>query len=357
MEKQRLDDWNERQKVKAAQDNELNKVKQSHWQSWGNSGGSDSHAEDVNKSPPENLPSPSSSSFSADDMTSRLPGKWQYGSKPNEYNISANGNFLLFDGPDPAGGRLSGLLKLHDDHFEAELTNKDGSVFGTMSFSLRQQEGDKVNLVTRFKKAGKTEWGKENLACKVVTEKSSVGSSAARASQDGTSEEYRAPMQTGYQDCLIDPDLWQCQTCTFINEADAIECGACGSPRPRRQPVQPVLRINAKPVVEAPKSPEKPPTSEMGHAAEADMAETEELLPPQPPAGPPTLIEWLQANRLDEYYEALVEAGFEELDDLREAEPRELDDLFTLLNIKPGHMGRFRRALRGGSGEGAVAAS
>lgn len=78
--------------------------------------------------------------------------------------------------------------------------------------------------------------------------------------------------------------------------------------------------------------------------ASAAQAAAQEPIPEEPPDDLPG---WLRHYRLDEYHEALVENGFEELEDLRMAEQKELDQVFDLVGVKPGHMLRFRRALRG----------
>merc|ERR1711874_116374 len=71
-----------------------------------------------------------------------LVGTWLHGSKPNKYCIvqDANGS-LHFDGPNPAGGRLVGVLTPQGIDFEAELKCSDGAVFGAMSFSMRAEDG------------------------------------------------------------------------------------------------------------------------------------------------------------------------------------------------------------------------
>merc|ERR1719433_1640838 len=66
-------------------------------------------------------------------------------------------------------------------------------------------------------------------------------------------------------------------------------------------------------------------------------------------SGPPDLLSWLQAHRLEEYHANLLEHGFEEVEDLCMAEQSELDTMFDLVGVKPGHMLRFRRALRDSS--------
>lgn len=106
-----------------------------------------------------------------------------------------------------------------------------------------------------------------------------------------------------------------------MNQPEASCCGACGNARPRPAALQ------------------TPAATIVARAASAQ------------PAGPPGLLGWLRAHRLEEYHGALVEQGFEEVQDLRDATQREVDQIFDLVGMKPGHMLRFRRALRTGAGE------
>mmetsp|Transcript_19835 Transcript_19835/g.62009 ORF Transcript_19835/g.62009 Transcript_19835/m.62009 type:complete len:108 (-) Transcript_19835:195-518(-) len=73
-------------------------------------------------------------------------------------------------------------------------------------------------------------------------------------------------------------------------------------------------------------------------------------------SGPPGLLAWLQANRLEEYHASLLEQGFEELEDLRAATHGEVEQIFDLAGVRPGHMLLFRRALRAGANETGVTA-
>eukprot|EP00747_Dinoflagellata_sp_TGD_P114204 gnl/TRDRNA2_/TRDRNA2_171882_c0_seq1.p2 gnl/TRDRNA2_/TRDRNA2_171882_c0~~gnl/TRDRNA2_/TRDRNA2_171882_c0_seq1.p2 ORF type:complete len:174 (+),score=48.80 gnl/TRDRNA2_/TRDRNA2_171882_c0_seq1:207-728(+) len=63
-------------------------------------------------------------------------------------------------------------------------------------------------------------------------------------------------------------------------------------------------------------------------------------------AAAPDMLAWLQALRLEAYHAAMLEHGFEEVEDLRFATPAELEEMFSLVGVKPGHALRFRLALR-----------
>ena len=81
-----------------------------------------------------------------------LIGTWVYGSNPKHYRIfkHSHAESLHFDGPNPAGGRLAGILIPRGSDFEAELRRDDGAVFGSMRFSMRI-EGTEVRLISKFK--------------------------------------------------------------------------------------------------------------------------------------------------------------------------------------------------------------
>lgn len=68
---------------------------------------------------------------------------------------------------------------------------------------------------------------------------------------------------------------------------------------------------------------------------------------------------WLQGHRLEAYHGAMVENGFDSIQDLFHMSAAELEGMFELLSIKPGHVLRFRRAVQSGmeSGEAKVAQS
>lgn len=44
------------------------------------------------------------------------------------------------------------------------------------------------------------------------------------------SDEIRAPMRTNYMEKLIDTSVWQCPTCTLLNDEGLLACDACGCP-------------------------------------------------------------------------------------------------------------------------------
>mmetsp|Transcript_58862 Transcript_58862/g.131657 ORF Transcript_58862/g.131657 Transcript_58862/m.131657 type:complete len:473 (-) Transcript_58862:40-1458(-) len=155
-------------------------------------------------------------------------------------------------------------------------------------------------------------------------------------------DEVRPPMETGYMDQLIPPDpgLWQCGLCTLINQAGGVNCDGCGNPR-----------IVAEHVSE----------EVLAALAACDMQESglrgsASRIPEQKPIGAPpcealekeTLEAWLQSVGLEQFTEALEDAGFRELKDLLEPDEKELEEVFNAIKVdgKPGLMFRFRRELR-----------
>merc|ERR1711862_959515 len=91
----------------------------------------------------------------------------------------------------------------------------------------------------------------------------------------------------------------------------------------------------APPELEASEHSEQTPAAEVVGESEQD-----------PP--PSDLLLWLRAHRLDVYHEAILENQYESLDDLCNAESGTHEKLITLLEMKPGHAMRFRRALQQG---------
>eukprot|EP00928_Gymnodinium_smaydae_P063071 TRINITY_DN46765_c0_g1_i1.p2 TRINITY_DN46765_c0_g1~~TRINITY_DN46765_c0_g1_i1.p2 ORF type:complete len:115 (-),score=13.72 TRINITY_DN46765_c0_g1_i1:546-860(-) len=47
--------------------------------------------------------------------------------------------------------------------------------------------------------------------------------------KDLPSEDIRPPVQTGYEDQLIEDGIWQCVVCTLVNPVRLSLCDACGN--------------------------------------------------------------------------------------------------------------------------------
>lgn len=127
------------------------------------------------------------------------------------------------------------------------------------------------------------------------------------------------------QSLIVSGGPWQCPVCTLINEPNALQCSVCENQRPQSQ-VPPPQAASAAPQASAPAS---------GCAPAPHLAASHNLLA------------WLQQNRLQEYYEALIEHGYDNRKDMEDMEPDEVDEMFTYAKVKPGHKARFKRALKG----------
>lgn len=179
VEQRRLQEWAERQHQQAAKDRALNQAKRCHWQAWDERSSQEEAACAGEPGTPEAPPAGDSCPA---DLGSQLVGRWLYGARPNEYSIgrAADGR-LRFDGPNPSGGRLSGILEPKGAGFEAELSSGDGAPFGTMRFCLQPSDTGAAELVSSFRKADRADWGKANVARKAMrTGSSSPASGRAR---------------------------------------------------------------------------------------------------------------------------------------------------------------------------------
>jgi len=91
----------------------------------------------------------------------QIVGKWQYGTKPNIYQISkAKDGSFRFEGPH-AGGRVTGELKAEGLWIQADLVNASGVVVGVIRLSYLK---DDDTMISNFRNASKQEWGKDIAA-------------------------------------------------------------------------------------------------------------------------------------------------------------------------------------------------
>lgn len=363
-QQQRQQNWQANQERQQATDRRLNEEKRKRWEAWDQDRAGDSADEAGSSStlgqpqltagPANAPPVPPSRGDSASGASSpavfegigcNLVGRWRRGRPANDYHIVQRvGGRLWFDGPDPKGGRLAGALAWSGDAFlEARLLTGSGAVFGTMRFFVEQDAGGHATLTSCFKKHGSAEWGEPKPAEKVVEH--------SAAAMDVDEGDVRPPMATGYSDQLVDPNLWQCRRCTLVNNEDVASCSACDEPRSassfahggaRAQSSQEAINL----AVGTALGSVLPPQVQVAQVLVAQLA----AAAPQMPSGQSSqvagLLAWLQGQRLEQYHEVLVEQGFEELDDLTTAEDKDLDNIFSLLEVKPGHLLRFRRAVQ-----------
>lgn len=91
----------------------------------------------------------------------RILGAWQYGKKPNEYNISQRRSAnqgLSFTGPH-GSGTVTGLLEPVGAYLEADLSNAGGEKVGRIRLIYLQE---KNIMVSNFLSAKRnSEWGKD----------------------------------------------------------------------------------------------------------------------------------------------------------------------------------------------------
>ncbi|CAK8985256.1 unnamed protein product [Durusdinium trenchii] len=121
-----------------------------------------------------------------------------------------------------------------------------------------------------------------------------------RAQKMDASDEIRAPMRTNYMEKLIDTSVWQCPTCTLLNDEGLLACDACGCP------------------------------ADMHAQRDVDYGRPDEN------TSAPRLAGWLQQNGLEaEYGEKLEEQGYT-LEDLIEADPKDVEEMLRMIHAKPG---------------------
>jgi len=306
-----------------------------------------------------------------------LVGTWQHGASKQYSIYEVDDGLLQFDGEHPSGDRLSGILIPQGDaeSFEAELRDDKEALFGIMRFVPCGSNGQ-IMLKSTFRKPGMTDWGKDIVASRVSTASASElhddSITEARTENEmvlvspiNVPENQIPPPLPQYEDRLIDPDVWQCAVCTLINTFDLSACDACQNPRPaptapnqqREQDTSIVARISA--------SSSSCMMEEVeivdGQFNHSSCSSTEVKLDvcrlSKDANDPISLLAWLQAERLEEYHEVMIEYGYEDVDDLRAAKQSDLDDMFKFCSVKPGHMLRFRRALRRGVGGGTLGGS
>eukprot|EP00930_Biecheleria_cincta_P061362 TRINITY_DN46930_c0_g1_i1.p1 TRINITY_DN46930_c0_g1~~TRINITY_DN46930_c0_g1_i1.p1 ORF type:complete len:574 (+),score=117.08 TRINITY_DN46930_c0_g1_i1:55-1722(+) len=367
-ERRQMEDWRQRQQKSADLDRKLNQAKQSHWQHWDEQRSALQvtqadraiHAVQLGQSSACSDEVVANSTSAISISVDELAGRWLHGNKPSEYLIrTEDSGQLYFDGPCPEGGRLTGLLLLVEGYHQAELqSSKDSLAIGTMRFRV-SETNDGIRLISNFKKAGSLAWGKDVRAWKADETKNSVV----------LFEEPRPAMRTGYEDQLIDEDVWQCRYCTLINPTQLSCCNACGNAQERldSRSVNQVAdsRIEmpdgrSGPAGHAPQASILDPRSGVPHCGNDDLleepvarvgsvTETVDTLP--------TLAIWLAEHRLEMYLDKMLELGFEDLGDMLEAGPQDLEDMFQLVGVKPGHISRFRNGLRRTSRPGRESAS
>jgi len=397
----RRQEWEQRQQRQAISDRAINQAKQSRWQSWDEVSGQRTAASAT-------LPPLSSGEQrceaaacaatvdetdeemdETDEEMDNLLGRWRCASgSGKEYFIQGtpSGQFRFSD-PSGGGGGITGILTRVEGSLRAQLTKAGGRAFGEMRFLPLEGEDGTLQLISKFRKIGCEDWGKDNFAVKVPEgtcneqqreysdQTGAGGTAAAEPGRSATSslaaESVRSPMRTGFQDRLIDTDIWQCEACTLVNPANISCCDACGNARPR--PGGNVLQLRPAVAPTHAKGQCAPPVGSTGSttAATAASAAAATVTVVSGSSGsaaasastgqtktqsqPATLLAWLRENRLSQYHELLVEQGFEELDDLLATDEKELDQVFDLVGVKPGHMMRLRRALRNCSVAGAAA--
>jgi len=85
-----------------------------------------------------------------------------------------------------------------------------------------------------------------------------------------------------------------------------------------------------------------------GDGAGAGAREAAAEPPPAEDTEPPdsALLAWLKGIRLEAYHGAIIEHGFEELDDLRSIPVARVEELTGLVGMKLGHAVRFRKAVK-----------
>jgi len=243
----------------------------------------------------------------------------------------------------------------------AKLEGSGGEPLGEMRFTLSELDDGTRTLVSNFRKIGASAWGSDRTAIKAAGSPLASGSTPSGDSAGGGA---RAPMHTGYVDRLIDPDVWQCSVCTLINDAAASRCSVCETQKPLHLGWVQAASHDDVAASDASLRAGFAAAASGGVASHGERLEERgpvEVIqePPQQPEPPQVqvqpqqqwppsskLLPWLAHHGLEEYHAALDEAGFELLGDMQEAEQRELDEIFTSAGVRPGHMLRFRRALR-----------
>lgn len=369
--------WSERERARASKTRGLNEAKARHWQGWDNSRGSAGSSQDLGPD------------FSSNPMV----GTWLYGKKPNEYHLlERSDGTLCFDGPSPVGtGRLRGGLKLDGDWHVAEIAHGNGELFGSMRFLFISGEDGEEGLISQCRKAGSSEWGREVFACRATRrsssqcEPSTPSTIATSGGQAGASTD---------QDTALEPDLAAAGG-SELRVTITVDRALGFSTEVLIPWGTTVLKLKERLAADDPTG--STTASGFGLAlSTADASQEASMLPddtvlseqhasldicqlreqgqevsaasdggamadPQPERAegavdpPPNeealpaesaLLAWLKGIRLEAYHDAVVEQGFEQLEDLRGVPASRLEELTSLAGMKLGHAVRFRKAVK-----------
>eukprot|EP00929_Paragymnodinium_shiwhaense_P088691 TRINITY_DN49003_c0_g3_i1.p1 TRINITY_DN49003_c0_g3~~TRINITY_DN49003_c0_g3_i1.p1 ORF type:complete len:608 (+),score=112.93 TRINITY_DN49003_c0_g3_i1:167-1825(+) len=345
-DKERLHDWQRREKAKAEKDKKLNEEKRRHWEQLdtraraASGGGGGSSSADVpvplTAAQPTHNVGVQQTQISP-ELATQMAGTWVW--NRNEYSIQrSDDGALVYAGRDRAGQPLSGRVEMSQGEVRAQLRKSDGTFFGTMRFAY---DPSSDHMWSNFQRPGSQSEGGKDVVAERISRTAAVGQLAAHG-------------VVGFA------EAWQCGVCTLINEHARATCEMCETPKYpiSLRPVQarpsgpPSQRCSSSlGCAQAPSLPATGPASLSSSSAALSETTRALSMPPSPPAaaGETPLMVWLRRHRLESYFTKLVEDGFEELEDLQAADPQELEKVLTDIGVKTGHLLRFRRALQEGA--------
>lgn len=343
-EQERQRQLRERQETDAIQNRVINDAKRQRWQAW------DASLPRPSTPPPELR---CAANPSVRSRIAEIAGTWYLKNGRCYYLFEADGDFY-FDGPslpgsDPNSRLLGRLTSEGSASWRTELyDSRSDQHVGAMSFRLSDSA---QHLMTCFKATGKEQWSKETTASREVP------TSAASTAVPSGSEGVRDAMRTNYMDQLIDPGVWQCQTCTFIN-MNGVLCEVCGSAS--NLPPDPNLTSmetenwsehhQAHGTWECPTCTLENEASDTCCGACETLRPTEDGAVDEAPAAseaPVTALGvWLRDNGLEEYEHSLESQGYADLQDLLDAEPVDIERMLVSIEALPGHILRFKNCLR-----------
>lgn len=337
-EQERQRELRSRQQTDAIQNRFINDAKRLRWQAW------DASLPRPPTPPPELR---SAANPSVRSRIAEIAGTWHLKKGQCYHLFEADGSFY-FDGPplpgsDPNSRLLGRLTSEGLASWRTELyDSRSDQHVGVMSFRLSDSA---QHLMSCFKATGKEQWSKETTASREVP--TSVASTAASGS-----EGVRDAMRTNYMDRLIDPSVWQCQTCTFIN-VNGVLCDVCGSALnlPPDPHVTSMDTENCSEHQVAHGTWECPTCTLENEANYTCCGACETLRPTEDVAVDEApeitaLGAWLRENGLEEYEDSLETQGYADLQDLLDAEPVDIERMLVSIEALPGHILRFKNCLR-----------